>query len=251
MEIEGKNVLVLGAYGEAGIAVCRQILRYLPAELVVTSLTEGEAQWALKELAPETPSYCKVMASSGNIFVRWSLKDMRLADIAASREHVKTVVDDNLGELTEEILSASTLYRLITEHRPEIIVDCVNTATALSYQNIHHAYEAVDTDAALVDGMSAIYEVLSATSIPPLIRHVQILYQAMKEAGTRLYLKIGTTGTGGMGLNIPFTHGEESPSRLLMAKAAAAGAHTMLLYTLSKTPGWPIIKEMKPAAMIG
>ena len=54
-----------------------------------------------------------------------------------------------------------------------------------------------------------------------------------------------------MGLNIPFTHGEEMPSRLLMTKAATAGAHTMLLYTLSKTPGWPIIKEIKPAAMIG
>jgi len=36
-----------------------------------------------------------------------------------------------------------------------------------------------------------------------------------------------------------------------MTKAGTAGAHTMLLYTLSKTPGWPIIKEIKPAAMIG
>ncbi|MBP7528452.1 MAG: hypothetical protein KA801_11025 [Syntrophorhabdaceae bacterium] len=252
MEIEGKNVLVLGAYGEAGIAICRQILRYLPAELVLASLTEQEAQWALKELAPETPSYCRVMASWGNVFVRWFLKDMRIADIVASKEHLRTVVDDNLNELTDDILSESTLYRLITEHRPEIVIDCINTATALSYQNIYHTYEARNrggTDP--TDAAAVLYQLLSATSIPPLIRHLQILYESMKKAGTRLYLKIGTTGTGGMGLNIPFTHGEENPSRLLMAKAATAGAHTMLLYTLSKTPGWPIVKEIKPAAMIG
>lgn len=253
MEIEGKNVLVLGAYGEAGIAICRQILRYLPAELVVTSLAEEEAQWALKDLEPETPSYCKVRASWGNIFVRWPLKDMRLADIASSPEHLRTMVDDNLNELTEDILTASTLYKLVTEFRPEIIVDCINTATALSYQNIYHAYHTMEgagegsRDAA----PDLPYHLLSAVSIPPLIRHVQILHESMKRSGTRLYLKIGTTGTGGMGFNIPFTHGEENPSRLLMTKAATAGAHTMLLYTLSRTPGWPIIKEIKPAAMIG
>jgi hypothetical protein len=252
VEIEGKNVLVLGAYGEAGIAICRQILRYLPAELVVTSLTEEEAQWALKELEPETPSYCRVRGSSGNIFVRWPLKDMRLADIACSREHLRTMVDDNLNELTEDILEASTLYRLVTEYRPEIIIDCINTATALSYQNIYHAYRMMEgTGGGSTDTPDLPYHLLSAVSIPPLIRHVQILHESMKRSGTRLYLKIGTTGTGGMGLNIPFTHGEENPSRLLMTKAATAGAHTMLLYTLSKTPGWPIIKEIKPAAMIG
>ncbi len=254
MEIEGKNVLVLGAYGEVGIAICRQVLRYLPAELVVTSLTEQEAQSALKELSSEAPSYCKLMASSGNIFVRWPLKDMHLSDIVASEEHLRTLVDDNLNELSEEILSESTLYKLIAQHRPEIIIDCINTATALSYQNIYQTYQAMGTESehkGTCGSQTIMYQLLSTTSIPPLIRHIQILHESMKQAGTRLYLKIGTTGTGGMGLNIPFTHGEENPSRLLMAKAATAGAHTMLLYTLSKTPGWPIIKEIKPAAMIG
>lgn len=252
VEIKGKNVLVLGAGGEAGIAISRQILRYLPAELVVASLTEQEVQWTLNELSDEIPPSCKLIPFSGNIFVRSSLKYMRLADIAASPESLQTVVDDNLNELTREILTASTLYLLITEHRPEIIIDCVNTATALSYQNIYRVYDAMGRHlAGDVDSDSALYQLLAATSVPPLIRHIQILYESMKKAGTRLYIKIGTTGTGGMGLNIPFTHGEEVPSRLLMTKAATAGAHTMLLYTLSKTPGWPVIKEIKPAAMIG
>jgi len=68
VEIKGKSVLVLGAGGEAGIAVCRQILRYQPARLVVASFTEQEAQWMLRELSPEAPSDCKLTAFSGNIF---------------------------------------------------------------------------------------------------------------------------------------------------------------------------------------
>jgi hypothetical protein len=72
----------------------------------------------------------------------------------------------------------------------------------------------------------------------------------MVENNTGFYLKIGTTGTGGMGLNIPYTHSEERPSRVLMSKSALAGAHTMLLFLMSRTPGGPLCKEIKPAAVI-
>jgi hypothetical protein len=73
----------------------------------------------------------------------------------------------------------------------------------------------------------------------------------MHEAGTRLYLKVGTTGTGGMGLNIPYTHSEDRPSAQLMTKASVAFAHTGLLFLLARTFGEPIVKEVKPAALIG
>ena len=58
------------------------------------------------------------------------------------------------------------------------------------------------------------------------------------------------SGTGGMGLNIPFTHSEERPSRMLLAKASVAGAHTMLLFLMARTPGAPAVKEIKPTAAI-
>jgi hypothetical protein len=73
----------------------------------------------------------------------------------------------------------------------------------------------------------------------------------MRAAGTRLYLKIGTTGTGGMGLNIPYTHGEDRPSATLMSKTAVAFAHTGLLFLMARTAGGPIVKELKPAALVG
>ncbi len=92
---------------------------------------------------------------------------------------------------------------------------------------------------------------LISQSLPQLIRHVQVIHRAMSECGTRLYLKVGTTGTGGMGLNIPYTHSEDRPSFKLMSKTAVAFAHTGLMFLMARTPDGPLVKELKPAAMIG
>jgi len=72
----------------------------------------------------------------------------------------------------------------------------------------------------------------------------------MHLAKTKIYFKIGTSGTGGMGLNIPYTHSEEKPSRVLLSKSAVAGAHTLLLFLMARTPETAITKEIKPAAAI-
>jgi len=72
----------------------------------------------------------------------------------------------------------------------------------------------------------------------------------MSEFNTKMYLKIGTSGTGGMGLNIPYTHSEEKPSRVLLSKSSVAGAHTLLLFLMGRTPDGPITKEVKPTAAI-
>jgi hypothetical protein len=92
---------------------------------------------------------------------------------------------------------------------------------------------------------------LISQSVQQLVRHVVLILRAMSAVHTRLYLKIGTTGTGGMGLNVPYTHGEDKPSAKLMAKTAVAFAHTGLMFLMARTPGAPIVKEIKPAAMIG
>ncbi|UCF19865.1 MAG: short-chain dehydrogenase, partial [Gemmatimonadota bacterium] len=69
-------------------------------------------------------------------------------------------------------------------------------------------------------------------------------------AGTQFYLKVGTSGTGGMGLNVPFTHSEQRPSNMLLAKSSVAGAHSLLLFLTARTPGAPAVKEIKPTAAI-
>lgn len=255
MEIKDKTVMVLGGYGQVGSSMSKLLLTYEPKEIVITSLREEEVLAAARELSQDNKSGTRITAVSGNLFLRWDMRHMDLGAVSGDPGLLKALVDDVLGELTEDVLTSSTLYRVIVGHRPDIIVDCITTATALAYRNIYHLYDEIrgaegPKNESPVDAHS-LDRLFATMAIPPLIRHVQILNEAMRRAATGLYLKVGTTGTGGMGLNIPFTHGEESPSRLLMAKAAVAGAHSMLLFLLRQMPGKTIIKELKPAAMIG
>jgi hypothetical protein len=101
------------------------------------------------------------------------------------------------------------------------------------------------------EGTEDLEHFLLSQSVPQLIRHVRFVHRATTEHRTSVYLKVGTTGTGGMGLNIPYTHSEDKPSKVLLAKTEAAFGHTGLLFLLARTPDAPIVKEVKPAAMIG
>jgi hypothetical protein len=135
-----------------------------------------------------------------------------------------------------------------------VVVDCVNTATGLSYQDVFVGANKVRErlDHPLDDaGRADVEAFLLSQSVPQIVRHVTVLHRALVDVGARVYVKVGTTGTGGMGLNIPYTHGEDRPSRVLMAKTEAGFGHTGLLFLAARTPGGPVIKEVKPAAMIG
>src|SRR5581483_6824010 len=138
------------------------------------------------------------------------------------------------------------LYRVLTEAKADVVVDCVNTSTGIAYRDIYSAADRAF--AQLADHQlseDAVEALLEALYMPRLIRHIQVLYRGMTDAGTRTYVKVGTSGTGGMGLNIPYTHSEEKPSRVLLSKSALAGAQSMLLFLMARTPGAPLTKEIK------
>lgn len=238
MRIQGSKVLALGGYGMVGTAVCRELLSRRPAEIVIHSLRSEEAEETCRALAPEAGE-TRLTAASGDIFGR--------AGELTPRQRVWA----QLKQLTDEDLETFHLYQLLLDIRPEFVVDCVNTATAIAYRDIFTASETAweELEAGAVTA-EAVEGMLQALYIPRLIRHIQVLYRGMIESDTIAYIKVGTSGTGGMGLNIPYTHSEEKPSRMLLAKSAMAGAHTMLLFLMARTPGAPITKEIKPAAAI-
>jgi NAD(P)-dependent dehydrogenase (short-subunit alcohol dehydrogenase family) len=250
MQIEGKVVLLLGGSGLVGLSVARRILEHRPARVVISALTRPEAEQGVAALQAVADG-CELVAEWGDMLVPESLRERRRADILADEAARQLLLDDLYGDLNDEVLNRSGLGALLFRHRPHLIVDCVNTATAFAYQNVFQSAARLRADAqAGRITAEAVERHLATLYLPQLIRHVQIALEAMRRVGTEFYLKIGTAGTGGMGLNIPFTHSEERPSRMLLAKSSVAGAHTLLLYLMARTPGGPAVKEIKPTAAI-
>ncbi len=249
MEIRGKKVMVLGGWGLVGFAICRKILEEEPGELIVHSLNEWEANEACGKLKNNSVNL-KITPNWGNMFVREAMQGLSRSEILENSQYRAWLIEDGLDDLTEETLQRSYLFQIVSSVRPDILIDCVNSATAVAYQDVFTGYynlkgeltqskeEKVYSDTLV----SEVEKILCTLYIPQLIRHVQILYEAMRRSKTGFYVKIGTSGTGGMGLNIPYTHSEEKPSRTLLSKSSVAGAHSLLLFLMARTPDAPITK---------
>ena len=215
-----------------------ELLARRPREIQIHSLRIEESQKAVEELQAEAGSTV-LSVSSGNIF--------GLLQEGSKRDLIRA----ELRRLDDEALDTFVLYDVLAKSRPDIVVDCVNTSTGIAYGDIFRSAEEVLKQLEAGDIQEGTTErLLDALYMPRLIRHIQIMYRGMVDAETGVYVKIGTTGTGGMGLNIPYTHSEERPSRVLLSKSAMAGAQSMLLFLMARTPGAPITKEIKPAAVI-
>lgn len=260
-------ILVLGGAGLVGSQIVRALATQSnPERIIVASLFREEVQEFLATIRPEFPQI-EFIGAWGDVFVRSQFTAVQRAALLQNRDQCDDLYQDLFGSL-EEAYKQSALVQLIHQYKPDVLIDSINTATAISYQDIESlskkSYDILqrlrhsldNQDATAVADLSRALEnsittLLISQSLPQLIRHVQMIHTAMTEVGTRLYLKIGTTGTGGMGLNIPYTHSEDRPSAKLMSKTAVGFAHTGLLFALSRTPNGPIVKELKPAAMIG
>ncbi len=262
-----ETYLLLGGAGLVGSQITREIARHLePKKIVVASLFRGEVREFLQDVRKEFPRV-QFVGAWGDVFLRRELALERRSRILQSRPRRDAVFEDIFGNI-QDAYDRSGLAQLIEQHRPDVIVDSINTATAISYQDVYSlslaTHELLSELRQIVDheDLQALPEfgrnlerhvttLLLSQAVPQLIRHVQLIHKAMCAVNTRLYLKVGTTGTGGMGLNIPYTHSEDRPSAQLMSKNAVAFAHTGLMFLMARTPNGPLVKEVKPAALIG
>jgi NAD(P)-dependent dehydrogenase (short-subunit alcohol dehydrogenase family) len=111
----------------------------------------------------------------------------------------------------------------------------------------------------LVDVLKTSVHMAAFLDTAAMIRFVQCLH-ALFQGGpeTRVpefqrYVKVHTTGLGGMGFNIRYTHGdtgEPGLSTKLLGKVCATGSFTQLLMTLAHTPGCDV-RVVVPATLIG
>jgi hypothetical protein len=250
MELRNATVVLLGGSGLVGHAVARRVLEKGPRRLVLVALFEEEAREAARALEPYRGS-AAIEVEWGNVFLPAPVARLERTALLAEPAHRAIVLNDLLGDLTEEVLERSLLFQILSRYTPDAVVDSINTATAFAYQDIFQSARELLASArrGALDAAAVEAHLLTLT-MPQLIRHTQIMNEGLRRAGTRAYVKVGTSGTGGMGFNIPYTHSEERPSRTLMTKSAVAGAQSLLLFLMGRTPGAPATIEVKPTATI-
>ncbi len=268
MDIKNKKFLVLGGFGLVGMAVCRKLSENGAREIVVTSLKKEEAESACKILKDEYPGITYT-PEWGDLFVRVDFKDIPRKTLLSDPINRIAFIRDILDPFTPSLYTTITLYDQITRNQPDAVIDCVNTATGIAYQDVYQWGEKVldaleparrgdPTGDELQTMVARTEELIASMSAPQLVRHIQTLQQSLIDGGCQGYLKVGTTGTGGMGLNIPYTHSEDRPSRVLLTKNAMGGAQSLMMFLMARTPHQAddgsirdiFVKEVKPAATI-
>jgi len=104
MDIKGKTVLILGAWGLVGSAIARRIVQEKPKNIIIASLKQWEAEEAVAKLKEEFPELGDnfFIPWWGNIFVRDEFKDMSREEILSDPERRRILINDIIGELTDE-----------------------------------------------------------------------------------------------------------------------------------------------------
>ena len=260
-----RTLLILGGAGMVGMQVAREAARELKlSRIIIASLRQNEVDDVVASLREDVKDV-EILGAAGDIFLPQSLQGIDRRDILRNAGTYDQLFNEIFSRDADYTKSA--LFQLIDEHRPDVIVDCINTATAISYldefeasRKVKTMLDAISSKSGAVDRgelqplLDAVKELLVVQGVPQITRHILFLHRTLEHTAVRVYVKVGTTGTGGMGINIPYTHSEDKPSTKLLSKSAVGFAHTGLLFLLARTPGATnesIVKEVKPGAMIG
>src|SRR3954468_8035699 len=189
-----------------GVQVAREAARELdPKRIVISALTKREVDEAIDVLSKEIRGV-DLVGAPGDIFIPQSLQGKDRGDVIDKRE----LFDELFGEIFSsdpQTYEGSALFHLIRAHQPDIIVDCINTATAISYQDVFtvsrrtkmliDALEQRDggiSTAELQPLIRSVRELLIAQGIPQITRHILFLHRALEQSSVRVYVKVGTTG---------------------------------------------------------
>ena len=230
--------MILGAGQIGKAAAIKLFARKEVKRVIIHTLTEQEAKEATIYLEHHRPRHVALDCSWGDVLGPILSKgiDSEAAQTAAFNYYYRP--------FNGEVIRSSGLYQTIKKWRPEYVVDGINTATVFGYHGKLYELERKlwqqmndSIDFKVRDHLTK--ATLMAAFVPKIIRFVQILERAILDYGVKRYVKISTTGLGGMGFNIPYTHGEPAESGVssrLLGKAAAAGVINHLLWNLSHTP---------------
>src|ERR671933_429369 len=144
----GERFMVLGGGGMIGRQVVHQIAAQLKPEwIMICSRFQKEVREAVEHFKRECP-HVHIFGFWGDLFLRaeWNTQEHRRQqsreEILKSPEHRAALYADLFGDFYAAY-TRSQLVQLILEHKPDVVVDCINTATGISYQDVYTASGAV------------------------------------------------------------------------------------------------------------
>ena len=129
--------------------------------------------------------------------------DLIVIDISVKRKL------HNVKYLFYDIFDNKKLTFIIQSTKPDLIINSVNMATICSKNGIADVNKIITFFANLFE-----------------------IFTSLEKKCT--YVQIGTTGSGGLGFNIPFTHGEKQANLPIINKAAIAGIITSMNLLLQR-----------------
>src|SRR5437899_1443899 len=104
--------------------------------MVLLSLRREEAEDAVAALQPERGGV-QLQAAWGDVFAFADLKDRARAEVFGDPAQRARLIESLIEPLSEATASGYFLHQLVMAERPDIIVDSVNTATGIAYQDVY------------------------------------------------------------------------------------------------------------------
>lgn len=163
----------------------------------------------------------------GSQLARHFLRQRAQVTIVDQVEPARLAGESSVGFWKADLFADDFFTNLFAQYQPDILVNTVNVATLCSQQP--------DGYQQLVGFYTDLYQALAARPQTAL-----------------RYIQVGTTGSGGLGFDIPFTHGGSLEEQPIIHKAAFSGVTTSLLSMLSRSfpEGTVVVDEIKPGLAI-
>ncbi len=112
-----------------GLQVAREAARELQvSRIVISALTQPEVDSAIEVLSKETE--IDLVGVAGDIFIPEKLQGKNRASLIGNQEDFDALFAEIFSPDAD--YTESALFQLIDRYKPDVIVDCINTATAIS-----------------------------------------------------------------------------------------------------------------------
>jgi len=236
-----KKYLILGT-GEVGMCLAQELLRSETNSTVhIHTLTEKSMQNKLLQLTSNIHLQNRIGGSYGDIYLT---KKYLNTQIDLSNIDIKDI--DYLYSDRENWYEDSLIYELIKTIKPNYIIDTVTLAVKFVHNFIYDLYNN-KVDQILIN------KILFCNPITTLNTFVQSMRHAIRDFDVLGYIKVSSSGLGGMGFNCPYTHGSTNRFKLspsMELKIASLGIMHQLLWNLSDSE-LAKISLVIPKALIG